>query len=106
MRPITTFQPIRLRPVRWQTNALRRLRMNVTFDGFRPATQQQLAHTIGVSFDRYFKLEMGRSPATPRERRELARFFRCSERELLLDLSRVRLTERATAPTKRFRRIA
>lgn len=67
---------------RWGPNALRRLRLNLSFDGKRPATQRDIARAIGVGMDRYFCLENGHHPPTPRELAALARVFGVTPRTL------------------------
>lgn len=63
-------------------NALRRLRLATSFDGRRPATQREVAVAIHVGLDRYYKIENGHEPPTPREVAALARLFRVRQRDL------------------------
>jgi transcriptional regulator with XRE-family HTH domain len=73
--------PTSRRP-RWGPNALRRLRFALSFDQRRPATQREVARAIGVGLDRYYKLENGHEPPTPRELHALAALFQVSPRTL------------------------
>ena len=70
------------RTPRWGPNALRRLRGTLSFDGRRPATQREIATAIGVGLDRYYKLENGHEPPTPRELVALGEVFGVSARTL------------------------
>lgn len=63
-------------------NALRRLRLALSFDGRRPATQREVAVAIQVGLDRYYKLENGHEPPTPREAAALAKLYRVAQRDL------------------------
>ena len=91
---------VRLKAVRWP-NALRRLRLSLTFDGTRSANQYQIARAIGIGLPRYWDIEKGRRPATPREAKELAKLFNVTERELLVD---VQPSTRVTARKPKLRR--
>lgn len=63
-------------------NALRRLRVGLSFDGVRPASQRDVARAIGVGLDRYFKIERGHEPPTPRECAALAKLYKVRQRDL------------------------
>jgi len=63
------------RPRPFTPNHLRRLRLNTTFDGRKPASQFEIADAIGVGLNRYFQLEQNRVEPTPREARRLAQVF-------------------------------
>lgn len=95
---------MKIRAKKWHTNALRRLRMTFTFDGQRPASQYLVAKAIGVGLNRYFTLEGGRVPATPREAKELAALFQVDQRELLLDIKEPNVSPKPVVRTKPARR--
>jgi transcriptional regulator with XRE-family HTH domain len=63
-------------------NALRRLRLALSFDGRKPATQREIATAIQVGLDRYYKIENGHEPPTPRECAALARLYKVPQRDL------------------------
>jgi len=69
----------------WAPNALKRLRYQLSFDGEKVASQQEMADRLKVGLNRYFRLEAGTATPTPREVKVLAKLFGVLPRKLGFD---------------------